>query len=139
MIKRQNNSKVKFIEFTPYDKPEYENRIMNYIIARGENLKRQIKILRIKSEPQKDFLFLKNRLYTIKESYKSITIQKLNTIIKGLTSKYGNSNVQKDNKMAIYSFSNNKTKVIVYSYLKTNKCDIYFYDCKLFHILFSEI
>ena len=32
--------------FTPDDKPEYKNKIMNYIIALDKNLRNEIKILR---------------------------------------------------------------------------------------------
>ena len=140
IIKKYLTSGKKYTEFTPIDKPEYKNRIMNYIIAIDKKLKNKIKILRIKSYPERDFLLVNNKLYSVKELYGEISNKKLNKIVKILTSTYGKSNVQKDKNMAIYTFSKEKTKVILLTYFKSNKvdCNIYFYASKLFKMLISE-
>lgn len=137
VIKIYFSTNKNYIEFSPIDKPDYENKILNYVIARVAKLKHKIKILRSKSYPERDFLLIKDKLFSIKESHKSISNNKLNKIIKSLTSSYGKPNNSKGTDMVIYFFSTKKTKVIVHSYFRLNKCEIFFYDSQLFQKLSS--
>ncbi|MDY6970265.1 MAG: hypothetical protein SVR08_16655 [Spirochaetota bacterium] len=130
----------KYIEFSPDARPKYKNKIMNYIIAIDGTLKKKIKIIRKKADHETDFLFVNNKLYSVRESYFSIKQSRLNTIIKDISSEYSKSSVQKDNQLSIYSFSNDKTKVILIHNHNSEimDCKIYFYASKLFRMLISE-
>ncbi|MCP4762486.1 MAG: hypothetical protein GY870_11955 [archaeon] len=139
VIKENITPSTKYIEFSPAKKPKYENKIMNYIVALDQELMNEIKIIRIQANPEKDFLMVKNKLYSIKESYNSISKKKMDKVIKKLTSRYGKSSLQKDEKMVIYTFSNNQTKVLVYSYLKSKKAEVYLYAKQLFKMLISDM
>ncbi len=141
VIKNNIPAGTKYVEFSPSDKPEYKNKIMNYILALDKNLMNDIKILRIKTYPQKDFLLVKDKLYCIKETYNVISNKKVNSLVKKFTTQYGKSNIQKDKSMAIYTFSDDKTKVLVITYLGSNKadCKVYYYASQLFRMLITDL
>ncbi len=129
-----------YVEFQPINKPDYENKIMNYIIAIDSNNKGKITILRTKKIPEKDFLLVNNKLYSVLENYDLISASAVNDIIKRLTDTYGTATIQKDKNMTIYSYMSKKTKVLVLTYSKAGKqeCKVYYYASQLFKMLISE-
>jgi len=134
------STETNYITFTPDDNPKYKNKILHYIIAINNQNKNNIKIIRSKFYPEKDYLFVKDKLYSILENYGLITNKKLNEIIQKLETNYGSPIIQKDKKLVIYTFSNKKTKVLLLSQSKHSKikCKVYFYANNLFKMLMSE-
>ncbi len=141
VLKKNVPANGKYSEFTPLTKPKYKNKIMNYILALDSSLENNIEILRIGALPQRDFLLVKNKLYSIKESHNKITKKKLNEIIKKLAPKYGKAIAQKGEDIVTYTLSNKKTKVLIITHIDSREldCTIYFYPSRLFKMLITDI
>ena len=128
-------------EFTPADDPNYENKIMSYITAIDADLVKKIVIVRVKAQPMVDYLFVNDRLYTVMENWGEVEPNKDKEIETGLTTQYGAPLVQQDKNFYIYSYNNDKTKVLYYLVKQANgksKCIVYYYTKKLFRILITE-
>lgn len=126
--------------FSPADDNKYENRIMNYIIAIDTDLKSDIVIYRTLKAPVKDFLFVKNRLYSILEDYGNISSSEEQRTIDSLKKTYGEPSVLRDKNVVIYSYQDANTKVIMISSQKGNayNCKAYYYASKLFKMLMTK-
>ncbi|MBN2038820.1 MAG: hypothetical protein JW864_02190 [Spirochaetes bacterium] len=130
-------------EFTPADKPDYENKIMNMVnlILKNvdSNVYERITIISTKgTAPGRDFLLLNNKLFSVKEYYKTLPKKDLQPLIKTLEQRYGSSNYNPGEEMDIFFISTKDTKIIVHYFLKTKVCEIYFYDSQLYHKLSSN-
>jgi hypothetical protein len=130
----------KFTEFKPSARPEYENKIMNYIVAIDSGLKDRIQILRGGKGPRADYLFVDEKLYCVLEDYDLISVAALGELVKGMSSIYGKSNIQKDRSMTIYSFFSSETKVLVLASVKSGRVEVkaYYYASKLFKMLIMK-
>lgn len=126
--------------FTPVSKPEYENKILNFILAINSDMKERITIIRTSTTPPRDYLLINNKLYSVMENYGVMPAAGLDKVINELSSVYRQPNIQKDKNMVTYSFYGKETKVLVLSYQKQNlvDCKVYHYASKLFRILISE-
>ncbi len=129
-------------EFTPSMEPDYENKIMNMVnlILKNvdSNVYDKIKIISTKTVPRKDFLFFNDKLFSIMEYYNSISADKLKDVINTLSKQYGDPNHNTGNEMDIYFIAGTKTKIIIHYFTKTKKCEIYYYDSKLYYKLSSN-
>jgi hypothetical protein len=67
VLKENVPSNISHTEFTPLEKPDYENKIMNMVnlILKNvdENVFKNIKIIRTGVNPRKDFLLYNNKLF----------------------------------------------------------------------------
>lgn len=128
-------------QFTPAEKPKYKNMILSYITAIDAKLSEKIIIIRVKSQPVVDYLFVNNKLYTIMENWGSIDAKAEKEIHTRLVSQYGEPVVQQDKNFFIYSFNSDKTKVLYYVVKEKDgksKCRVYYYTKQLFRMLISE-
>ncbi len=130
------------IVFTPVKNPDYENKIMNMVKLILKNVDsdadKDISIISTKSNPRIDFLLFKDKLFSVLEVYNSIPKNELKNVIKKLTAQYGEPNYNPGSEMEIYFISSASTKIIVHYYLKSKKCEIYYYDSHLYHKLSSN-
>lgn len=129
------------IQFSPSEKPKYKNKILSYITAIDAKLLEKIIIIRIKSAPVVDYLFVNNKLYTIMENWGNIDQKTEKDIQVKLTGLYGEPLVQRDKNFYIYSFNNDKTKVLLYLMKNADgksKCKVYYYTKQLFRMLIAE-
>ncbi len=126
--------------FTPSSKPEYENKILNFILAINSDMKERIVILRTAGGPMKDYLLINDKLYSVLENYGTMPASTFERVISDLSSKYKTPTIQKDKSMTTYSFQDKESKVLVLSYQKQNlvDCNIYHYASRLFRILITE-
>jgi len=114
---------------------------MSYITAIDAELIRKITIIRVKSQPVSDYLFVGDRLYTIMESWGEVEARRGKEIETALTGRYGAPLVQQDKNLSIYSYNNDTTKVLYYLMKVSDtrsKCTVYYYTKKLFRILIME-
>ncbi|MBN2403473.1 MAG: hypothetical protein JXN64_13930 [Spirochaetes bacterium] len=125
--------------FTPVKNPDYENKIMNMVKLILRNVDadtdKNITVVTTKTNPRKDFLFFKNKLFSVLEAYNTISRDELKTVIKKLTAQYGEPNYNPGSEMEIYFISTKVTKIIVHYYLTSKRCEIYYYDSLLYHKL----
>lgn len=129
------------VQFAPSEDPAYENKIMSYITAIDAELVKKITIVRVKSEPVTDYLFVGDKLYTIMESWGDIDARRGKEIETALAGKYGAPLVQQDKSLSIYSYNNDRTKVLFYLTKVSDtrsRCTVYYYTKKLFRILIME-
>jgi hypothetical protein len=137
VIKEYLQNDKNIIRFKPSEKPEYKNKILTYIVAIDADLANSIDIIRSSTRPEKDFLFVKDRLYSILENRGPIGKSSEDRLINELKSAYGNPGIQKDNQSLIYSFKDNETKVllILSKEAGSSVCTLYYYASKLFKML----
>lgn len=140
LIKKLSGADVRYKEIKPGREPRYENKIMDYIIAIDENLKGSIGILRTRTVPERDYLFIKDRLYSVLEKYGIIPREQVNAIIGQLQARYGKPRVRNENATAIYSFEGSGTKVLLHSstVYRSVDCQVYYYAGILFRRLVAE-
>lgn len=140
LIKKLSESDVRYKEIKPGREPRYENKIMDYIVAIDENLKGSIGILRTRTVPERDYLFIKEKLYSVLEKYGTIPREQVNAIIGQLQARYGKPQVRHEKATAIYSFEGSGTKVLLHSstVYKSVDCQVYYYAGILFRRLVAE-
>jgi hypothetical protein len=142
VMKKHIISGEETVSFTPSKNPDYENKIMNMVKLIVKNVDsdadKDIEIISTKTNPRKDFLLFKNKLFSVLELYNSISKDELKGVIKKLSGQYGEPNYNPGSEMDIYFISNKDTKIIVHYYIKSKKCEIYFYDSHLYHKLSSN-
>ncbi len=142
VMKKYISTGVKVDEFTPLKNPDYENKIMNMVKLILKNVDsdadKDITIVSTKTSPTKDFLLFKNKLFSVMELYNSISKEELKNVVKKLSEEYGEPNHNPGSEMDIYFISTKNTKIIVHYYIKSRKCEIYFYDSQLYHKLSSN-
>ncbi|OHD65815.1 MAG: hypothetical protein A2176_02020 [Spirochaetes bacterium RBG_13_51_14] len=139
-VKKTLPSDKELVQFTPRDDPKYENKIMSYIIAIDNNLIDKILIVRVKSQPVIDYLFVSDKLYTVMENWGEVDQKTEKNIQSRLASQFGEPLVQKDNNFYIYSFKSDKTKVLCYVMKLSDgksKCKVYYYTKQLFKMLIT--
>lgn len=129
-----------YTSFSPSSKPEYDNKILSFILAINSDIKDKITILRAEGSPQRDYLLIRDKLYSVMENYGVIPASDFEKVISKLSSEYKAPNIQKDKNTVTYSFYGKDTKVLVLSYEKQKlvDCRVYHYASKLFRILISE-
>jgi len=130
-----------YMTFTPGSKPDYKNKIMNYVVAIDPAYAGKIDVLRIKTNPQVDYLFINKKLYNIVQNWGYITPSRVSKIESKLKREYGNFSIQKDGNLHIISYNNSRTKVLLYKKMLGNgktKCKVYFYTKKLFRMLIMD-
>lgn len=140
-VKKSLGGDGNFKQFTPRQKPDYENKIINYITAVDEGVIEKIIILQTNSAPITDYLFVNNKLYTSLEDWGDIDSAKHTSLKNKLDSQYGTPSLQQDGSISVYSYSDSKTKVIFYSKKVSGtkySCRVYFYAKQLFRLLIVQ-
>ncbi len=128
-------------EFKPSEKPGYKHKILTFISSINPEIVSDVKVVRIKSNPLKDYMFVKEKLYTILENWDVISAKHEKELYSRLRRKYGKPDVKNDGNLRVLSFKKGRTKVIYYRLTYTNGtalCKVYFYTTRLFRMLFLE-
>lgn len=129
-----------FIEFKLAERPDYENKILNYIIAIDSNLSSKVTVIRGKSRPETDYLFVRGSLCSVLENYGMMPRNSFSAMMERLKTDYGNPGIQKDDTTTTYSFFSDKSKIIVLSKdrQQTVDCKVYYYASRLFRMLITD-
>lgn len=130
-----------FSTFKPEDNPTYDNKIIDFFCTINPDAKKTITILRSPGEPETDFSFFNERLYSISEEWDSIEIFKARELINTFKAKYPLITVDEKTAETIYNFKKNKTKIYLYQKpvdKETVSIRIYYYSTDLFSILLQE-
>ena len=128
-------------QFKPNDKPKYKNKILSYITAIDSKLIDKVIIVRIKSQPVVDYLFVNDKLYTIMENWGKVAQKTEMEIQSKLISQFGQPVTQQDKNFYIYSYNTDKTKVLFYLVRlpeAKSSCKVYYYTKQLFRFLIVE-
>jgi hypothetical protein len=140
-VKKTLPSDKESVQFAPKDRPKYKNKILSYIIAIDNKLLDKIIVLRVKTQPVIDYLFVNDKLYTIMENWGSVDAKTEKDILAKLSGLFGQPLVQQDKNFYIYSFNSDKTKVLFYVMKSPDgksKCKVYYYTRALFRMLITE-
>lgn len=126
----------KYSTFAPQENPNYENKIYNYVITLmgkpEDKNKANIKVINVQTSPERDFLFINNKLCSVKELYAKLPKPELAAVIAELTKNYNKPVYNAGAELDIYSIDTSKTKIIIHYFKPTNKCIVYYYDINLF-------
>jgi hypothetical protein len=135
-IKR--NIKKSTIQFTPRTNPDYKNKIIEFVNNMDSTVNKRMLIIRENTTPVKDYIFIRNKLYTIKETHGPLNKAKESNLRKSLGARFGTPNISSEKDCTVYSYSNSKTKILYYKYHNKNeisKCNVYYYTQKIFRMM----
>lgn len=135
-----HNSAAEFINFFPDQKSHYRNRIMSYISGIAAGTVHRMEILRNSADAKRDYLFIDNKLYSVMADYGKIPASRFRALFTDLKKQYGKASVKKDKTLSVISFSDKKTKVVMYGLAVENsiiKCKVYYYPAKLFMMMLN--
>jgi hypothetical protein len=132
---------IKYSIFDPREKPDYKNRVVDFITSLNNESNKDIKIIRVMVTPETDYLFFNGRLCAVTENRGVISIKDGEIILKNLTKKFGIPQKEKKSSLYIYTFQQRRTRVILYQQLIDNnsmRCKVYGYTNDIFNSLFSD-
>jgi hypothetical protein len=135
----KNKSSSIMAEFKPVEKPKYKHKILKFITGINPEIINQIKVVRIRSNPIREFMFINNGLYTIKENWNIIPVKDEKKVYSDLKRQYGKPDIKDDGNLRTISFKKGRTKVIYYRLLYGNgtaRCAVYYYSTRMFRMLF---
>ena len=128
----------RFSELKPMDHPEYKNRIMDHISMLDMSSRNKLIVIKTKTNPEIEYLFLDDYLFCIVEDWKEIKHTDEQRIDRRLFTRYGKPHIQRDSNLTIQSYNDNTTYVVYQKLYKkdgTMKCKIYYYTKKIFRKL----
>ncbi len=128
-------------EFKPSDRPGYSNRIINFMMTIDPEIKNDLKILRIPGKPAADYLFVKNRLYSVTENWGIVDKSLAEKILQSLLKEYRKPEKKEKGLLSIYTFVKGRTKIILYQKPQDNftvKVRLYIYSMDLFSFMFAR-
>ncbi|HNU91029.1 MAG TPA: hypothetical protein PKO25_04090 [Spirochaetota bacterium] len=127
-------------ELSPRANPRYENKILSYLTSINGELADRITIVQASSSPRRDYLFIRNRLMAVMELYGPVKSAAFAETLRSVTNVYGSPHVQHEGTTTTYSFSGEKTLVLV-QLSKVGEhydCTVHYYARSLFKILLTE-
>jgi len=130
-----------YSKFRLSDMDGYKNIIVSYMTDVDKNIKNDIVVLRTKSGTVTDYIFVKDRLYTVSRDWNIVDTEKEAWIRRAITDKYGTASVKEDGGFWIYSYSTGNTKVLYYRVRtspNTYRCRVYYYTKNLFKMLLMQ-
>lgn len=130
-----------YTTFKPEDRPEYNNRIINFFTSMNPEAKTSILILRAPGSPEIDYCFFNERLYSISENWGDIDKNKVLNLENTIKTKYSDLSPGDNNSNMILSFQKNKTKGVLCKQIvneNTIHINIFYYSVSLFNLLFTE-
>lgn len=127
-------------ELSPRANPRYDNKIVNYLISINGELAERMTIVQASSDPRRDYLFIRNRLMAVMERYGVISTAAFAATLRSVTGVYGRPHVQHEGTTTTYSFSGEKTSVLVQltKVEDHHECTVHYYVRSLFKILLTE-
>jgi hypothetical protein len=137
---RSANPAVEFIQFNPSTTADYTNKIMTYITGIDATTRDKMEILRLKSSPVRDYLFVDKKLFSVMDDHGETTVKNVKDLRESLSVRFGQNEVKKDYGLLVYSYSDKKTRVLLYAKTVDDnlvKCRIYYYPEKLFMMLLN--
>ena len=91
------------------DKPDYQNKIISHLVSLDEGIKGRIIVLRTGSNPQKDFIFMDDRLCSVLYEWEDKPADLFSSLEKELARRYGPSESSDDDGSKTRSYKNNRT------------------------------
>jgi hypothetical protein len=130
-------------DFTPliFSTPkEYDNRIYSHLIAVSPDVARKTEIIRSKTLPQRDLLFIDGRLLSLIERQPQVDSLQFKMLFVSLKDTYGIPSITKENEYTVYTFKTDKTQAILLSRGSGDKFEvkIYLYSQSIFRRIFIE-
>jgi len=130
-----------YLTFKPEEKPEYNNRIIDFFSSMNTEDRAVINILRTGENPEIDYCFFNKKLYSISENWGNIDITRAGDLLKTIKGNYSNIKTENKDSYIVYSFKKNKTKGLLYKKVideKSVRIRIFYYSTDLFSMLFCE-
>lgn len=127
--------------FRPEDKPDYNNKIIDFFTSMNPEDRPDIIILRTNGIPETDYCFFNSKLYSISEQWGDVDKTKVTNILKILKGRYPELSTDKKKPDILYNFRKEKTKVLLYEKVideKSSQVRVFYYTISLFSILLSE-
>ncbi len=127
-------------ELSPRANPRYDNKIANYLLFINGELADRMTIVQAASVPAKDYLFISNRLMAVMERHGAIGTAAFAETLGAVTNVYGKPHIQHEGSTTSYSFSGEKTSVLVQLSKVEDRhlCTVHYYARSIFRLLLSE-
>jgi len=127
--------------FKPEEKPDYSNKIIDFFSSMSTEERAVIVILRAAGNPEIDYCFFNEKLYSVSENWGNINTTGADELLKNIKDKYLKISAEDKNPLTVYSFKKNKTKGLLYKKViddKTVRVKVFYYSTDLFSMLFCE-
>ncbi|HEY1406251.1 MAG TPA: hypothetical protein VF857_06560, partial [Spirochaetota bacterium] len=114
---------------------EYGNNIYNHLISANPDLKPRIRVIRSKTLPMRDLLFIDGKLYEILEYRENVDALEFKELFVTMKNIYGIPEMNKESDFTAYTYKNDNTQVILISKGNGDRFQvrIYLYSRSLFH------
>ncbi|HSV95310.1 MAG TPA: hypothetical protein VLM75_00090 [Spirochaetota bacterium] len=127
-------------ELSPRANPRYDNKIVNYLLSVNGALADNMTIVQAASTPARDYLFIRSRLMAVMERHGAISTAAFAEKLGAVMNVYGKPHIQHEGSTTSYSFSCEKTIVLVQiSKVEGNyECTMHYYARSIFRLLLTE-
>lgn len=126
--------------FKPSDKPQYKNRVIDFFTTMCSEEKSEIIILRIAGNPEIDYIFFNDKLFSVSEEWGEIDRNRAKGLIKSIETDYNGSQTAGSTD-GLYSFRKNRTKVLIQKKdinSGSSRFRVFYYSMDLFNMLLRE-
>ena len=127
--------------FTPKQKPEYKNRIINHLMSIDETIEGRMVVLQTGINPRRDYVFLDNSLCIILYQWDDMPGETLSLLLHELERQYGQPQTGADESLPSLSYRNNKSCALLIKRQSSGKgtdVRLYLYPKNLFYILLQH-
>lgn len=140
LIQDLSRANTQFEEISLQKNPGYRNRMIDFIVKVDAELREKITVIRARTDPEKDYLFLSGRLFSVRERYGDLSQERFDSIAGRLRSAFGEPVITEEKKTTVHSYAGRGTKAILRSRRTPAgvECIAYYYDSNLFRIMFRQ-
>lgn len=135
-----SRANTQFEEINLQKNPGYRNRMIDFIVKVDAGLKEKITVIRARTDPERDYLFLSGRLFSVRERYGDLSRERFDSIAREMRSAFGEPVITEEKKTTVHSYAGRGTRAILRS-RRTQagvECIAYYYDSNLFRIMFTQ-
>jgi len=127
--------------FTPSQKPEYKNRIINHLLSIDESINGRIIVLSTGANPRQDYVFLDDSLCIVMYEWENLPQSTLDIMLGELGHRYGLPQTGEDNSLPSLSYRDTRSCVLLIkrpSGSKGTDVRLYLYPRNLFYYLLQH-
>ncbi len=140
VIEELSRANTGYEEINLLKNPGYRNRVIDFIVKVDSGLREKITVIRARTDPEKDYLFLSGRLFSVRERYGALSQERFEATVKDLRSEFGEPELGREKNVSVRSYTGRGTKAIMRSRTTAGgiECSVYYYDSRLFRIIFTQ-
>ena len=119
---------------------EFDNRIYSHLVTVAPDMAGKISVVRSKSSPERDLLFIDGKLFSLLERSGSVDSLRFKTLFVAMKDCYGLPRMTKESDYTVYTYKTEKTQALLQAKTVGDRYDVrvYLYAPSIFRRLFLE-